>query len=77
MFVYLMEKWGLHSMIEDWKSRYIDLECLAIILDEDINILLPVDKLGLRIKFKRNLKRWRMENVINLFFCWVLIDFVF
>lgn len=63
-----MELWGLQSMIDDWKSRYIDLECLTIITDEDINILLPVEKLGLRIKFKRNLKLWRIENVTKFFF---------
>lgn len=59
----LLDLWELNDLQERFIAMNIDVTCLKFMTNDDINLLIPVTSLALRIKFRQKLFEWRLINV--------------
>ncbi|XP_071057324.1 uncharacterized protein [Onthophagus taurus] len=55
----LLEEWNLPDLITDFKEKGIDIEVLKVLTVQDVDNLIPLDRFGLRIKFRQKLFEWK------------------
>lgn len=55
-------------------EKQINIETFQFLTNDDINYLIPEEKLGARIKFRTNLLKWRKENVNVKLMCFKIFN---
>lgn len=60
----LVNDWGFDDeLVQSLKDKIIDVDALKFMTLADVDILIPCEKLGTRIKFRQKLLEWRLQNV--------------
>lgn len=60
----VVSDWGFdQEIVQSLKDKLVDIDSLKYMTIADVDLLIPVEKLGIRIKFKQRLIEWRLVNV--------------
>lgn len=60
----LVTDWGFdNELVGNFKDKLIDVDALKFMTFANVDLLIQVEKLGIRIKFKQKWMEWKVSNL--------------